>query len=132
MAALQSFSGTVSGTDHAVVIVGYQDDATVYGGGYWIIKNSWGTGSGTNGYYYAPYGAVENHNAIDELTGPVYYNGSMGSATWNGGSAAWTNNGNNWTLSGSAFAWKNTEYSAVFHSTSQATVTVNGPVLRTA
>ena len=55
----------------------------------------------------------------------MYYNGSMGSATWNGGSAAWTNNGNNWTLSGSTFAWKNTEYSAVFHSTSQATVTVN-------
>jgi hypothetical protein len=37
--------------NHAVVITGYND-----AGGYWIIKNSWGTGWGTNGYFRMGYG----------------------------------------------------------------------------
>ncbi len=39
------------GTNHAVVIVGY-DDA----GGYWWVRNSWGTGWGDNGYFKLGYG----------------------------------------------------------------------------
>ena len=39
-----------SGIDHQVSIVGYTIDATVPGGGYWILRNSWGTGWGENGY----------------------------------------------------------------------------------
>ena len=46
---------------HAVVILGYVDNAdlrpgfpTGSGGGYYIIKNSWGTGFGDAGYMYAP------------------------------------------------------------------------------
>jgi len=35
-----------SGANHAVVIVGYNET-----GGYWIAKNSWGTGWGDNGYF---------------------------------------------------------------------------------
>jgi C1A family cysteine protease len=36
---------------HAVCIVGYDD-----GGGYWIIKNSWGTGWGESGFFRMAYG----------------------------------------------------------------------------
>jgi len=35
--------------DHAVAVVGY---STYYGIDYWIIKNSWGTHKGDNGYFY--------------------------------------------------------------------------------
>jgi C1A family cysteine protease len=41
---------------HALVIVGYCDDESMSEGGYWIIKNSWGTSFGDNGYMYIPYG----------------------------------------------------------------------------
>jgi len=34
------------GSLHATLIVGFQDDLTVQGGGYWICKNSWGEGWG--------------------------------------------------------------------------------------
>jgi C1A family cysteine protease len=40
---------------HAVCVVGYKDSAAE-GGGYWIIKNSWGTGWGEGGYMRIAYG----------------------------------------------------------------------------
>jgi C1A family cysteine protease len=36
---------------HCVCIVGYDDN-----GGYWIAKNSWGTGWGESGFFYIAYG----------------------------------------------------------------------------
>ena len=47
-------SGAYQG-GHAVVIVGYQDDASVDGGGYFIVKNSWGTGWGESGFFNIAY-----------------------------------------------------------------------------
>ncbi len=40
---------------HAVLLTGYVDDETVPGGGYFIVKNSWGTGFGIDGYFYVAY-----------------------------------------------------------------------------
>ncbi len=41
---------------HAIVLVGWDDDMQTVGGtGAWIIKNSWGTGFGENGYFYIAY-----------------------------------------------------------------------------
>jgi hypothetical protein len=44
------------GTNHAVLIVGY-DDRGCDEVGYWIIKNSWGTSFGESGYIFVQYGA---------------------------------------------------------------------------
>jgi C1A family cysteine protease len=38
---------------HAVLLTGYVDDISVPGGGYFIAKNSWGTGWGPYGGYFA-------------------------------------------------------------------------------
>jgi autotransporter-associated beta strand protein len=130
-------SGTTStypGINHSVVITGYVDDASLVCGGYWIIKNSWGTGSGTAGYYFAPYGYVENHNQIWALTGTVYYTGSMSTATWGGGGGTWVSGGSsNWNFSsgtsgGTYTTWQNEEISAGFDAAG-STVTLSGPLI---
>ncbi len=55
------YTGT-KGRNHAVTIVGWNDTysasnfkTTPPGDGAWIVKNSWGTGSGDKGYYYVSY-----------------------------------------------------------------------------
>jgi len=40
---------------HALSIVGYQMDSRIEGGGYFIIKNSWGSRCGDQGYQYVPF-----------------------------------------------------------------------------
>lgn len=53
----------VEAVDHGVLIVGWDDNMSVTGGikspkgtkGAWIVKNSWGTVWGDNGYYYVSY-----------------------------------------------------------------------------
>jgi C1A family cysteine protease len=53
-----SYCLTYSGTEnvnHAVLIVGW-DDAMCGGAGGWIVKNSWGTSWGDDGYFYIRYG----------------------------------------------------------------------------
>ncbi len=49
---------------HAILITGYTDDASVDGGGYFVVKNSWGTGWGNQGYFYIAY---------SQLSRPVYF-----------------------------------------------------------
>lgn len=51
------FTESGSQVDHAVVLVGWVDSAAVSGGGYWILRNSWDTGWGINGYMYISYGS---------------------------------------------------------------------------
>ncbi|MCX7749563.1 MAG: C1 family peptidase [Clostridia bacterium] len=50
--------GETSYSGHAMLFVGYQDDPTVPGGGYFILRNSWGTGWGANSTYRAGYGTI--------------------------------------------------------------------------
>jgi C1A family cysteine protease len=45
---------------HAVLAIGYQDDEDIQGGGYIIIKNSWGENWGDGGYAYLTYEWLEN------------------------------------------------------------------------
>ena len=51
-----SYSGTEA-PNHAVLIVGWDDDMCG-GNGAWIVKNSWGTSWGDNGYFYIEYGSA--------------------------------------------------------------------------
>ncbi len=58
-----SYSCVPARADHAVVIVGYDD-----GGGYWIIRNSWGSNWNGDGHFKVKYG--ECH--IEEYAWSVY------------------------------------------------------------
>ena len=55
-------NGSPNVTDHAVIIVGYNEGASsdpLYpDGNYWICKNSWGTSWGRDGYFLIEYGAA--------------------------------------------------------------------------
>lgn len=44
---------------HAMLLVGYEDDDSVLGGGYFIVRNSWGNGWGDDGYLKMPYAYAE-------------------------------------------------------------------------
>ena len=129
-----NYRGPVGGIDHAVDIVGYADDPAVQSGGYWIIKNSWGSWSGDNGYYYVPYGNLEVHNGTNALTGPVYYNGAMDSVTWKGTTnGTWSTSSSmsgNWSNAGTAYKWVNQETAATFDATgTNRTISISGTAI---
>jgi C1A family cysteine protease len=57
---------------HAIVIVGYQDDLSVDGGGYFIVKNSWGAGWGESGYFNIAYAQTGSPVYFGEWTIAYY------------------------------------------------------------
>ena len=57
----------VGWANHAVVLVGWDDSNSC-----WIIKNSWGSGWGENGYARVLYGNLEKYNYAYTVTGIVH------------------------------------------------------------
>jgi uncharacterized repeat protein (TIGR01451 family) len=86
--------------NHAVLIVGWDDSLTYTGGtGGWIVKNSWGTGWGDNGYFKIAYGSarigtdssfIYDWQDYDASGGLMYYDeGGMSTAVGYGDTTAW-------------------------------------------
>ncbi len=59
---------------HAVLIVGYKDDVSVNGGGYFIVKNSWGTYWGQSGFFNIAYSQIGSPVYFGEYT--IAYHGA--------------------------------------------------------
>ena len=87
--------------DHAVLIVGW-DDSLIHAGGTggWIVKNSWGTDWGDEGYFYITYGSanigmyssfIYEWQDYDSEGGLMYYD-----------EGGWANS---WRCTGSTTAW---------------------------
>jgi autotransporter-associated beta strand protein len=122
-----------AGVNHGVLLVGYVDDATYVGGGYWIVKNSWGSTWNGNGYGKMAYDnlvRVNNGNGCTyAVSGSAYYTGAMATATWQGTGNVWAAGGNNWTSGSSAYAWVNQETAAVFTAGTHTQVAVSGTAI---
>ena len=65
---------------HAIAIVGFQEDSTYQGGGYFLIKNSWGSKWGDMGYARLPYDYCKSNDCYFMETLGVVYAGK----TWDG------------------------------------------------
>lgn len=69
-----------SGGGHALAIVGYHFDESIKGGGYFIVKNSWGQDCGDKGYQYLPFYHCQRNDlyclfwSIDEVKVDKSYN----------------------------------------------------------
>jgi autotransporter-associated beta strand protein len=115
--------------DHYALIVGYVDDSNLTAGGYWIVKNSWGTAWGSGGYGKVLYGVPESYNNIMGIDGAVYYTGAMATATWQGG-GQWAAGGGQWVTAASPYSWENKETAAIFAGTGgTTTVALSGTII---
>ena len=64
-------SGCAQDLDHSVLLVGYHSDTVDASQNYWIVKNSWSTLWGVEGYYYV---AKSQENACGILLEPSFPN----------------------------------------------------------
>ncbi|MBN2236097.1 MAG: T9SS type A sorting domain-containing protein [Bacteroidales bacterium] len=63
------YSGTEE-TNHAVLLVGWDDNkSTAAGKGAWIVKNSWGTDWGENGFFYIAYQDSKTNSSVTSFQG---------------------------------------------------------------
>ncbi len=49
---------------HAVAIIGYINQTSAPGGGYFIVENSWNTNWGYHGYFYMPYSVLASTRIV--------------------------------------------------------------------
>jgi C1A family cysteine protease len=52
---------------HAVFVCGYMDDPAWAGGGYLIVKNSWGLEWADRGFFYMPYAYAEDPEQVSDM-----------------------------------------------------------------
>ena len=71
-----SYAGTEP-TNHGVLIVGWDDDLCGAGVGGWIVKNSWGSAWGDNGYFYIEWGSASIGSNSNVITGFKDYDPNM-------------------------------------------------------
>jgi autotransporter-associated beta strand protein len=123
--------GTPDKSGHYVVIVGFHDDLTVAGGGYWIVKNSWGTDFGDNGYGKLTYALTEYRQWTHMIDGAVYYADAMATATWQDGSGTWSaGDSSHWIKDASPYAWENMETAAIFnYNSAPYSININGTAI---
>jgi len=57
---------------HCITIVGYNDSWGDEDEGYWIVKNSWGTEWGEDGWFRIKYGECEMEKGVHYYIGPNY------------------------------------------------------------
>ena len=68
--------------NHGVLIVGFDADLCGTGVGGWIVKNSWGTGWGDNGYFYIQYENARIGESSNVITGYTDYDPNMTMYYW--------------------------------------------------
>jgi autotransporter-associated beta strand protein len=115
---------------HEVVITGFHDNVgseNAPGGGYFIIKNSWGSGWNGNGYAQIAYATLSGSHDLCMITSGAFFTTAMQTVTWDTStSAGYQPGGGNWStsayISGASWSangttlsrWRNGEDAAVF------------------
>jgi putative hemolysin len=81
-------SGWYTTSNHAISLVGWDDNPPEGGGGVWILRNSWGTSWGESGYMRIRYDAAVVHCAVCYMvygevaeTAPTFTSGTSFGAT---------------------------------------------------